>query len=52
MQDGDYAEDTVLETFLQLLAADRSKVIRRYGSLAFVVRLTGYRHNNCATVNV
>lgn len=34
MQDGDYAEDTVLETFLQLLAADRSKVIR-YGSLAF-----------------
>ena len=27
MQDGDYVDDPLLETYLQLLAADRSKVI-------------------------
>ena len=26
MQDGDYADDSLLETYLQLLAVDRSKV--------------------------
>lgn len=49
MQEGDYADDPVLEKFLQLLAIDRSKVIC-CGSLALLVGLQMYRHNNCMAV--
>lgn len=39
LQNGDHADDTVLETFLQTLAVDRSKVIR-YAALALLCGMT------------
>lgn len=50
MQDGDYADDPLLETYLQLLAVDRSKVIF-YGLLRLLCRLEKYTSDCSMTVN-
>ena len=44
MQDGDYADDPLLETYLQLLAVERSKVIF-YGLLPLLRTLKKYSSN-------